>query len=140
MPNLSKQDEQYWNQAKDIFVKSYKRQPNEDKDWAIVQIISNKIKQGKEHYTESFFDQIKAFLMKHINNPILTLLIVKYIASVLGRQHQLPSYKEKIQSLKEEIEQPDLHNFPDKLKKLIMGFIAKKRNTIKKNDEEVTKK
>lgn len=91
----TKEDEKVWSDAKAIFRKSYKKDPTSDKDWAIINTIFQKIKQGTESYSENFMDELKKFLIKNLNNPILTLLIVKYISKVVGRQKIL-LLKEKL--------------------------------------------
>jgi hypothetical protein len=92
-------EKEYMEQAKQIFNKSFNKEPNLEKDFVLINSISQKIKQGRESYHEGFIDEMKVFFMKHLNNPILTLLIVKYISSLLGRQ----SYSSKIKSLKEKL-------------------------------------
>ena len=96
---LNAREEEYWVRAKSIFKKSYGKNPISDRDFAIVQKIYQKIKEAKESYKEGFIDEMKSFFMKHINNPIITLLIVRYIANLVGKQ----SYNDKIKSLKEKL-------------------------------------
>lgn len=88
-------NEQSWNKAKDIFKKSYGHEPKTSSDFAILQTIYKKIEHIESHremfndktYREDFMADLKNFLWKNLNNPILTFMIVHYIAKMLGKNN-----------------------------------------------------